>query len=233
MRKLLILLSVVLLGTTMFSCMDPGEESRSGQGPFYVANVEGERVAYNGAVAISSPEIESKTTNGWYILSWSWSTQMGVTDKGYLKASVGQIEAIRKGEYRTTPVAEGEMTTPLKSFGVVSGVPMAKEYGNELLFSYEWDKADGEVGTLVMIPVEDKTSTGSFLYDVRLNKEGTAKGEAKAIAENVSINFTNLREKLTFREGAAYETISVRFRYYSDADGTLKESNPVQIIVYK
>lgn len=236
MKKLILLFSTLSLIVFLNSCLQVGEETRSGNGQlFYITQSDGVKIAINGYMAMTSEEIKSKELGRWYFITWSWTATQGVSEKGIYNASTPDIEEVPEGSFFSSN-APTEKQTSISNFNVVSGVSLTKIFGNSLLFTYSWDKAEGESAKLKMfyeINTEkiNNSVAEPIVIDVRLEKTGTASGTAKPFSDIASINMSELANVVQFSSTDNYKDISVKFRYNKgDGEGL---TQPVSLRVFK
>lgn len=236
MRKLILLFSTLSLILILNSCMDAGNETRSGNGQlFYITNSSGINIAISGDMVITSEQIRSKPPGKWYIISWSWTAEQGISEQGVYNVFTSEVIEIPVGSFSPS-IAPASTPTPITAFNVVLGIPLINAYGNNLVFTYSWEKAEGESAELSMfyeINVEKiNNPIEPIVIDVRLNKRGTASGDVKPVTDIASIDMSMIKNAIQFSSTEKVKEINVKFRY-NKSEEEVAETSTIQLKVYK
>lgn len=233
MRKLTLFLSVISMSLFLNSCLGTGDNNLSGDRQlFYITQTEdGVQVAHNGNFIMTSSDIKMQTPNRWYIITWSWTTENGMTGTNIHNAITPLVDEIPLGTFFLQSAPE-EITIPVLDFEFVRGIPITEGFGDFIVFQYTWNKKEGEdVNVRLYCEATEIDATGNLVIDVRLHTPNSVTGNGKQTAGIAAVKVNTLRNLIDFGTND-YRDIQVTFRYYKT--GTEKVTSfPYQLRVYK
>lgn len=219
--KKTILLSMAVLLFSMTSCLKEGEQSRSGEGQmFYVSETtEGLKFAYNGDLAITSPQIKAAEADKWYVMSWLWDSKMGFEGQNILKVQTADMVKVPNGTFTVSSTPATEPLFLLKGFRPTRML-ISRDFGDYLLYDVTYDKKEGEVVSLNFYSDLELPSDNSTLFtiNVRLSKSGTGIGENKTVTETYAVKMNALRSKISFHDGQHSQGFDIKYVYYIKED---------------
>lgn len=233
MKKLILFFSIVGIGVFLTSCLGKGNNNLSGQGQlFYINQVEGIQVAYNGGFAMTSNQIKTKEPDRWYLITWSWQTENGMAATNIHNATTSQIEDIPLGSFISDAAPE-QISAPIQGLSMVRDMPVMESFGDYLIFPYKWNKKEGETVVLKLYSKANKIdASGLLTLDVRLEKSGTSTATSEKSTDGLAaVKMSWLRSLIKF-EQRDYQDIQLKLDYYKSA--TEKASTiPYPIRIYK
>ena len=234
MRKLILFFSAVATGLFLTSCLKTGDNNLSGQRQlFYITQLEGTQVAHNGYFAMTSNDIKTKEPDRWYLITWSWSTENGMTGTNVHNAMTSEIEPIPLGLYLQEEAPQ-EIMTPVLNFIVEESPMISPSFGDFLIVQYTWNKKEGE---RVQAELYNKTTqpdaTNTYTMEFRLKKSGTStETSGKKVVELAAIKMSSLRNLINF-EGQDFKDIQLKFNYYKEDNAGQPASITRSVRIYK
>lgn len=221
MRKLILLFAVLVSGLFLTSCLEAGDSNLAGSGQlFYITQSEGTQIAHNGGFAMTSNEIKMQEPERWYLITWSWTTANGMLSSTVHNAITTDIEQIPYGLYLYEEAPEGS-STPINSFGMISGLPITGGFGDFLILQYSWAKKEGEsVQVRLYNETMQQIAMDQFTLELRLEKSGTATGTTEKNEDAfAAIKMAQLRNLIDFN-GQDYKDIQLKFNYLKGSSAT-------------
>ncbi len=253
MKKSFLILSVILTGLVLTSCLTDNETEYRGTPLSYISMSESgdiyaktlDRALDGGLINITSPEIKVLKPGTFVYIAYSWyESKNTITNEGILNATVNQIS----DPLEQTTLILSDAPELETEYGMSLFAPDFNNNGNPLYlgsnFDYNWfcvysyEKGNGNKKQLRFYHNLEEGSENEVIIDVRLeNVAGTVEKDQTQIPVLVNLKKLNEHYAADMSSSETQKFIKVSFRYFTKlADGTLELNTsqlPYNMVVVK
>lgn len=235
MKKSILVLTIIVTGLILTSCLGENDTEYSGAPLSYIERSEAgvvyartlERSLDGGLLSITSPEIKMLQPGSFVFIAYSWKeNQNTVTEEGLLNVTISQIsDPLEQTVLIASDAPELETEFPL-SFNPAdkNDIPLylGAYFGYHWMSSYGYEKGDGNRKEIRFFHNFDEGDENEVIIDVRLvNVGGTVDKDQSGIPILVNLKQLNDYYAADMTPSETRKNIKVHFRYYRKlSDGT-------------
>ncbi len=202
MKKLLLFITVALLGVSMSSCLDMGSQQFNDRSIVYISQYQGRIYGktLSGRV-ITSDKMQIMSPRSFKLFSFSWDESYGYTPIGDLQANnvviTGDEIDIASTELWDIPADSETAEYKFKQILSPAHDPYGKYFDDFWLFEYHYRALEGEKYTLEFYTREYDESEKMLLVDIRLFRTEVGKENAseKDFFNIMAVDMGQLRRK--------------------------------------